>query len=188
MRADRSRLFVGGVEGDRIPDLRNAIATLSRLSYDPNSICCIRRLVPRRCLCNLRPRGALQIREGLRSIRMATPVAVPWGSCFAVAFHVEGRRPGDVAFTAGPEAKRRPRSVRRPRGPPPDGCGVSAPLGMSRSIGMALPAGFEHRVSPVLSRGSNQLSYGITFYSLLPGNFVAGMPRTEARLQTAFCL
>ncbi len=27
--------FIGGVEGDRTPDLCNAIAALSQLSYDP---------------------------------------------------------------------------------------------------------------------------------------------------------
>lgn len=29
--------FIGGVEGDRTPDLMNAIHALSQLSYDPNA-------------------------------------------------------------------------------------------------------------------------------------------------------
>ena len=29
--------FIGGVEGDRTPDLLNAIQALSQLSYDPES-------------------------------------------------------------------------------------------------------------------------------------------------------
>lgn len=105
-------------------------------------------------------------------IRTARPIAGPWGSFFAVAFHSKGRRHGDVAFTAGLEARRRPRHLRRPRDPPPDSCGSSAPVRMSRSRRMALPVGFEPHVSVVLSTGSGPLSYGI---SLSPkrGNFVA---------------
>jgi len=30
-------MFIGGVEGDRTPDLCNAIAALSQLSYDPEN-------------------------------------------------------------------------------------------------------------------------------------------------------
>ena len=37
----------GGAEGDRTPDLRNAIATLSQLSYGPTSSCALRRTIPR---------------------------------------------------------------------------------------------------------------------------------------------
>src|SRR6476661_786109 len=37
---------VGGAEGDRTPDLRNAIATLSQLSYGPTSLSGIRRKLP----------------------------------------------------------------------------------------------------------------------------------------------
>ena len=33
-----TQTFLGGIEGDRTPDLRNAIATLSQLSYDPISV------------------------------------------------------------------------------------------------------------------------------------------------------
>ena len=37
----------GGAEGDRTPDLRNAIATLSQLSYGPTFFSPIRRCFPR---------------------------------------------------------------------------------------------------------------------------------------------
>ena len=37
--AVKSGLIIGGVEGDRTPDLMNAIHALSQLSYDPIFIC-----------------------------------------------------------------------------------------------------------------------------------------------------
>lgn len=109
---------------------------------------------PLRCLRNLNPPGVLQGRTlcPFALLRLINCL----GGYFRGGLHSEGRRPGDVAFTAGRETSATPATYpQASRHPLPTTAARRSPQdALSRCF--ALSAGFEHRVSTVLSMGSNR--------------------------------
>ena len=97
----------------------------------------------------------------------------PGGACFAVALVRKGVVPETTRSPQDRGPERHPQRIRRPRDIPSRRLRrVRTPQDVPVSS-LALSAGFEHRVSTVLSMGFGPLSYDISLSPI--GDFVAGI-------------